>query len=270
MLRARIATCGLILNFALSSCVISLSACASIDQLKAKQSPRPKKVPKRPPGPAYIPPTPQNQVFTIPDDESWSEVKPEPDPYTKNHSLGLNVIAGNFGPGVGLEYIHAEKSWLDWGVALRRTQASLDKEDEINVTEFIEADTNALRFFARYVQYKWLYAAATFDYSSIQGDYGWKGDAIVAGTLKTAFSAQVASLGLLVGSEWDGPWSSYIGFDWVGFAVPIFGSVDYDEQVDVEDTSKLLTGDDIKTRLTDETSAQMQLSYLNVRIGWRF
>lgn len=276
MIRTRIVTYSLAAIFNLqtgASLAQSLNAKRPPPKAKAKPAPRytPPPTPRyAPPTPRYTPPPSQNPIFATPTNDIWSQAEPAPDPYATPHSLGLNAVASFFGSGYGLEYIYLENNWLDWGFALRHTQAKLETEKVSGATEFIEAESNAIRFFARYVQYQWLYVGASFDYIRIEGDYGWEGSAIAQSPLQTTISSQVAALGIFLGSEWEGPWRSFFGVDAAGFATPIFGTVNFEENPDVEVTSRALAGGDIKTRVRDETTAQLNFHYLNLRVGFRF
>lgn len=267
MIRARIVTYSLSVIFTFQMGIFWATS-ASAQEFNAKRPP-PKAKPK--PSPRYTPPPPPPRStptpsFAMPDD-NWGAIT-SANAYT--HSLGLNVVASFFGPGVGLEYIHTENDWLDWGIALRHTQANLENDSISEATEFIKADTNAVRFFARYISYRWLYAGAAFDILQIQGEYGWEGSAIAQSTLKTPFSSQAAALGVFIGTEWEGPWRLYYGADIAGYSAPLYGTVTYEENADLDVTSKALKGDDIEARLREEIKAQLSLYYLNLRVGIRF
>lgn len=268
MLQARIVTCSLVVIFGLQIGAFS-SRTALAQTLNAKRPPaKAKPAPARPVSP---PPAPANSGFYVPENETWSTIQPlQGYADTKIHSLGLSIHASFFGPGFGLEYLHREKSWLDWGVALHHSQANLEKEKVSGATEFLKANANSIRFFTRYVGFKWAYIGAALDYFNIKGEYGWKGSAIAQSPLKTDVTAQTATLGLFCGTEWDGPWNSYIGVDAFGFAMPLFGTVTYYENSDVDLTSKLLAGGDIESRVGEEVAAQLKFYYLNLRIGYRF
>lgn len=188
----------------------------------------------------------------------------------QRNQVGVLGVVNYFGSGAGLEYLYALTPKLNLGASLMHTQATLEDDASDGASEFIEAQSNSLRAYARYTIFPFLYGGAGLNLDRIQGEYGWKGSAINGERIKTGFASNIYALDVFLGSEWRGPWSTYIGVDWLGFAVPLGGTINYDANPDVELTSKVLKSKTLNQRLDEETSAQLRFYYLNIRLGMVF
>ncbi|RYZ58739.1 MAG: hypothetical protein EOP07_06135 [Proteobacteria bacterium] len=185
--------------------------------------------------------------------------------------IGLLGTVNYFGSGAGLEYVYNYSPTLSFGGTFLHTSASLKDDASDGASEYIDAQSNIFRAFARYAAYPYLYAAAGLDYDRISGEYGFKGSAINGDRIKTDFSAGITAIDVFFGSEWKLPWwRTYVGVDWIGFSVPLGGTIEYDANEDLEVTSKALKGKTPNQRLDEETSAQLRIYYLNLKVGMTF
>jgi hypothetical protein len=192
-------------------------------------------------------------------------------PLTSSQQIGIVGTVNYFGSGAGLEYVYNYTPSLSFGGTFLHTSASLTDDASDGASEYIDAQSNIFRAYARYSLYPFLYAAGGLDYDSISGEYGWKGSAINGDRIKTDFTAGIVAIDVFFGSEWKLPWwGTYVGVDWIGFSLPLGGTIEYDGQEDVELTSKALKGKTPNQRLDEETSAQLRLYYLNLKIGMSF
>lgn len=207
----------------------------------------------------------------IPDEDTWYNEdgahQAASSRQIPRHSLGLIGAVNSFGAGGGFEYLYAFTPKLSLGGSLLHTRAVLEDSSIDGATEFIHATSNSLRAYARYAAFAFLYGGAGVNIDRIQGDYGWKGSALNNGSIQTKFSTTIYALDLFIGSEWRGPWGTYIGADWVGSAIPLGGTIYYDANPDVELTSKFLKDKTPNQRLDQETTAQLRIYYLNIRFG---
>ena len=214
-----------------------------------------------------------NFNVTVPDDDTWSKAErpaplPPPPTYDK-HMVGVVGAVNFFGSGAGLEYLYGIDSKISLGANLLHTYASL-KESGGEADEFINATNTHYRFFAKYEFFPLLYTTGGLDLDTITGTYGWKGSAVEGDRIATSFNARILALDLAAGSEWKGPYHTYIGCDWIGVTLPLGGSIDPHHNDDVELTSEALKGKKPNQRLDSEISAQLQFHYLSIRLGARF
>ncbi len=230
----------------------------------------------RPPGAAPAPKLPAEFSSGVPDADNLGNTEGLQDntigkaATPHRHNLGLVGAVSYFGSGAGLEYIFMLYPFMSIGTSITHTQASLTDDATDGASEYIEAQTNSLKVFARFPIFSFLYAGAGANYNLIKGEYGWKGSAIQEGRLKTDFNANIAALDVFLGSEWRLPWSTYLGVDWVGSSFPLGGTISYDANEEVELSSKALKNKTPNQRLDEETGAQLRLYFLNVRLGMTF
>ncbi len=210
---------------------------------------------------------------TVPDDDTWSKVErpaaPPPRPAYDTHMIGVVGAVNFFGSGAGLEYSYALDSRISLGASLLHTYAAL-KDDNGEAAEFIDATNTHFRFYGKYAFLPYLYATGGLDIDAITGTYGWKGSNVEGDRLATSFNSRIVALDLAAGSEWKGPFRTYVGCDWIGVTVPLGGSIDTHHNDDVELTSEALKGKKPNQRLDEEISAQLRFHYLNIRLGLRF
>lgn len=238
--------------------------------------PKAGKAQKKAPARRNTPPAPGTGASSefnvpVPDEDTWYDEdgvqQLQGNAQPRRHSFGLIGAVNYFGSGGGLEYLYAYTPKLSFGGSLLHTQSALKDSSIDGATEFIDATSNSLRAYARYTLFPFLYGGAGLNIDRIQGDYGWKGSAINAGAIQTKFSTTLYALDVFIGSEWRGPWGTYIGADWVGSAIPLGGTIYYDADADVELTSKFLKDKTPNQRLDEETTAQLRIYYLNIRFG---
>ncbi|MBC7661462.1 MAG: hypothetical protein H7249_17335 [Chitinophagaceae bacterium] len=262
-----------LLTLGTSLCLQAQTSIPADGTAKPKVMAAKKKAPVRktpvPPAPGATP----SSDFGATEDDSWAKFESTPGTVaTKSpeHQVGVVGVLNYFGSGAGIEYLYPFRPRISFGVSVLQTAASLDDSASDGAKEFLTAKSTSLRLYARYSMFWFLYGAAGLNADSIVGDYGWKGSAIQGGEIKTHYTAKILALDVFMGSEWKGPWSTYVGVDWIGLALPLTGTINYNANPDVELTSKALKGKMPNQRLDEETSAQLRLYYLNLRVGMVF
>ena len=226
--------------------------------------------PRGTPGGAYRPPARANPP--VPVRGRWANpvtVQPPASSVETKHQAGLALVVNYFGSGFGLEYLYALYPFLNVGGSALVTSADLTDDGE-GASEFINAQTTAIKLFATVPLFTYFYAGGGLDFNQVSGDYGFEGPAVTGQQIKTPFSGTLVALDAKIGSEWRGPWSTYIGVDWIGSSFPLTGKLSYETNADVEITSQALKSKSPSQRLDEEISAQFRFYYLNIRAGMVF
>lgn len=236
---------------------------------------------KRAPIRRSVTPPPAAGTFAVPqvEEDNWYNLEQGEDYYTgantKSHQVGLAFALNYFGTGAGLEYLYRFGSFSLGGTALY-TQAKLDDkltsgaQNQNEAIEFFDTKSAFLRFNGRYTFFRYVYLGAGVSAGQVQGSYGWRGTAFSAGEIKSDFKASVMAADIFVGSEFRGPWGTYFGVDWLGTSLPFSSTITYDDNADLDLTSNALKGHKPSQRIEDETKAQLQIYYLNLRFGIAF
>ena len=71
-------------------------------------------------------------------------------------------------------------------------------------------------------------------------------------------------------SEWKVTDRFYLGVDWLSLSLPLVGSITVESNDALEDFTRFLTSNDIKTRVLEEIKSQMLIGYIGLRIGYYF
>jgi len=259
----------------------------SLPKPKPAQKPTPKPVPPRNPvrtPTPYVDPKPTiiepltpapNGRFQVPIPEEkgdfniWGD---DPKVSTSSspgrHQLGLVGLVNFLGAGFGAEYINRQKTWLDWGLSISSTQAQLTKTTDIDANEFLNSSMANMKSFVRVFSSRRLYLGAGLNISSIAGSFGWKGPGVVDEEISTDFKLQLALADIFIGSEWELGKGFYFAVDWVGMGVPLIGSMNFEENIDLDDTTKILTGQTAEERIRSELAAQFRPYYMLLKIGY--
>lgn len=238
-----------------------------------------KRAPVRRPAPA--PPQSHPGTFAVPqlEEDNWYNLEKSEtqlsDSGAKENQLGVVGVVNYFGAGGGVEYV---RSFAPFGVAVTGLYTVAKLKDNLTASgqeqgesvEFFDTKSTYLRVHGRYNFYRYVYFSSGLTFDRIQGNYGWRGTAIQSGEIKTDFSSALMTLDLMIGSEFRGPWGTYIGVDWLGTSIPLSSSVTYKDNSDLDLTSRALKGKKPDQRIEDETSAQLRIYYLNLRIGYTF
>ncbi len=268
---------------------------AKASQSKSLPKPKPKPAPKPTPRPVpprnpvrtptpYVDPRPTviepltpapNGRFQVPIPEEKGEFNiwgDDPKIQTPSspgrHQLGLVGLVNFLGAGFGAEYLHRQTTWLDWGLNLSSTQAQLTKTTGIDANEFLNSSMANLKSFVRVFSSRRLYLGAGLNMSSIAGSFGWKGPGVVDEEISTDFKLQLALVDIFIGSEWELGKGFYFGVDWVGIGVPLIGNMSFEENIDLDDTTKILTGQTAEERILSELAAQFRPYYVLLKIGY--
>lgn len=236
----------------------------------------PKATPPSKRGPIQRPVTPAPTNLTAPqlNETSWFSPETQENFYrekeSKPHQLGGVATFNYFGSGGGVEYIY-NIGLFGIGTSVLYTVADLkDKLDKIEAVESFETNSIYLRVHGRYNFFRYFYMGAGLSADRIKGTYGWKGSAINSGEIKTSFTSLMTMADVFVGSEFQGPWGTYIGMDWLGTSISMSKSVKSNKNPDLELTSVALKGSKPDQRISDEISAQVGIYYLNLRVGLAF
>ncbi|RZA25534.1 MAG: hypothetical protein EOP10_06570 [Proteobacteria bacterium] len=239
---------------------------------KAKPPAPAKRAPvRRPPAPA---PAPVQQTFGTPavENDSWFEFDYSPnivDDSHRRHQIGVVGVVSYFGSGVGAEYLY-NLGLVTVGATALFTSSDLEDEEADDAKEFFETKSMVFKAHARYKFLRYMYVGGGVGLDRLTGTYGWRGSAINGQQIETDFSANLPIVDLFVGSEIKGPWGLYIGVDWVGTSFNVGGKSEVDDNPSVDLTSKALKGATPAHRIDEEARAQLQIYYLNFRIGLNF
>ncbi|RZA14780.1 MAG: hypothetical protein EOP10_27465 [Proteobacteria bacterium] len=241
---------------------------------KAKPPTPAKRAPvRRPAAPAPIP-APVPQTFGTPavEDDSWFEFDYSSnivDDSRRHHQIGVVGVVSYFGSGAGAEYLY-NLGLVTLGASVLFTSADLEDKEADEAREFFETKSMYLKAHARYKFLRYMYVGGGLGLDRLTGTYGWRGTAINGQTLETDFTANIPIIDLFLGSEFKGPWGLYFGVDWVGTSFKVGGKSEVDDNPLVELTSKALKGATASHRIDEEVSAQLQIYYLNLRVGLNF
>lgn len=244
---------------------------------KPKAKAVPKRTPIRKPSPVAQPGN-----FSVPDlgNDSWYSLEGVSstqlsDEGAKANQIGLVGVVNYFGTGAGIEYI---RSFAPFGLAITGlfTTSNLKDEqtstgqDQDEAVEYFDTKSTYLRVHGRFNFFRYAYLSSGLTFDQINGKYGWRGTSISDGQIQTNFTSTLTMLDLMVGSEFRGPWGTYFGIDWIGTSYPISSTIKYEENSDLNITSQALKGAQPDQRIDDETTAQLRVYYLNIRVGWTF
>jgi hypothetical protein len=243
---------------------------------KPASRPAPKATPFFPPAPPTQLDPVDNSRFQVPmpeekgdlniwgDDPSAASAGASGD---ARNQFGL-VGVGNFmGTGFGLEYLRRSFSWLDWGVQVTATQTRLTSSKNPETDEFLATEMSAARFSLRLFNRRWLYFGTGLSMAMIQGRYGWEGPGVVDEEISSEFKAQLLVLDFVLGSQWEFGSMFYVGVDWLGFGLPLAGSLNYTENSDLDDLTSILTGSSTDERIPKELGAQFRPYYGLLKFG---
>lgn len=226
--------------------------------------------PRGTPGAAYRPPA--KATPPVPTFGKWVDPLGQQPPNNAtgtHHQAGIVAVVNYFGTGGGLEYLYSLYPYLNVGASALVTSADLDDGGE-GASEFINAKNTGVKVFANLPLFTYFYAGGGLDFNQVSGDYGFQGPAVTGQQIKTAFSGSIIALDAKLGSEWRGPWSTYLGVDWIGSSFPLTGKLTYESNADIELTAQALKGKSPSQRLDEETSAQFRFYFLNIRVGMVF
>ncbi len=237
-----------------------------------RPKPAPRPGPKPPP--RSVPPPPARS-FSVPvneidDDWTFSSMFSTSRSSESRHQMGAQGLVNYFGMGFGLEYHQDLWRWADWGAQVSSTTAALKPSKKSDTQEFINTSLSNVKGSLRMFRERTFYAGTALSLGMLSGQYGWRGPGIASGEIGTRFEAQLLTAEVFLGSEWGLPWGFYVGCDWVGFGLPLFGSLKVQDAAGLDITTTVLSGSDAKGRIRKEIAAQLKLYYLQARIGWSF
>ncbi|HET9235983.1 MAG TPA: hypothetical protein VFO10_01960 [Oligoflexus sp.] len=243
---------------------------------KPASRPAPKQTPFFPPAPPTQLDPVDNSRFQVPMPEEkgdlniWGEdttTAPAGASAEFRNQFGL-IGAGNFmGFGFGLEYLRRSTSWLDWGLQLTSTQTRLTNSKNPETDEFLAPEMNAARVSLRLFNRRWLYFGTGLSLAMIQGSYGWEGSGVVDEEISSEFKAQLVVLDFVLGSQWEFGSRFYVAVDWLGFGIPLAGSLNYTENSDLDDLTRILSGSNTDERVQKELGAQFRPYYGLLKFG---
>jgi hypothetical protein len=244
---------------------------------KPASRPAPKQTPFFPPAP----PTQLNPMddprFQVPMPEEkgdlniWGDdptAAPADQSGDARNQFGLIGVGNLMGTGFGLEYLQRSTTWLDWGIQVTATQTRLTNSKNPEADEFLGPRMTAARFSLRLFNNRWLYFGSGLSVAMIQGRYGWEGPGVVDDEIASEFKAQLLVLDFVLGSQWEFGSGFYVGVDWLGFGLPLAGSLDYTENSDLNDLTRILTGSSTDERIQKELGAQFRPYYGLLKFGY--
>jgi hypothetical protein len=223
------------------------------------------------PTPRATPPA----TFSVPPDEeeNWYDFDQSPTPgpqvSPRSHQAGLIGVVNYFGSGVGAEYLY-DLGLVTFGGSTLFTASTLESDSRKEAEEFFETKSWYLKAYARYRFLRYAYVGGGLGMDRLEGTYGWKGTAVNGQRIQTNFKADIPFVDVFLGSEIKGPWGLYLGIDWIGTSMKVGGASKVEDNSDVDVTSRALKGSSPRRRIDEEAKAQLQLYYLNLRVGLSF
>lgn len=252
---------------------------------KPKRSPPPPPKPKVTPRPSPLPPVLPTPTPTLPDpsyenfqvpvgdvqtDWTMPPVDPQQSHTLPTHRIGGFFILDRLGPGFGLEYGKLLSDTWTLGTHLSLTQVKLKDKRSPEADQFIELNSNRVALFVDYLWSSWLYPRFGLSFTQSSGRFGWEGPGIVNEELAGDFRSHFLSLDLGIGSQWNLGSRVNLAVEWIGVGFPVQEQVSGTFSEELEDLTRILTGDAIADRIQKESAAQLLPSLLSLRLSLNF